>query len=117
MATNFQVIKMAYPNVIQRIVQMGKVIRDWKLPLNTSDTSFTLDTVQEYKAVGLDFMIVNNGTTTVNIEIDGFEDTIDVEGGDSFSFSDIAYTMIKITNSGGATLIGFFAGKKIERFG
>jgi len=105
---------MAYPNLVAKIMRMkGPIIRDVKIPINTSDTSIQYDLVQQYKAVGLDFMLVNHGTGTVSVEIDGISETIDIEGGDSFSFSDITYTRIKITNSGGNTLIGFLAGKKV----
>ena len=107
-------IKIAYPNLIVKVMRMSRpIIRNVVIPINTSDTSIKYDLIQERKAIGLDFMLVNNGTSTVSVKIDGIADTIDIQGGDSFSFSDIAFARIEITNSGGNTLVGMIAGVKV----
>jgi len=107
---------MAYPQLFKRLEKFGgKIIRDFKLPLNTAETSISIDLVQEHKAIGLDFMLVNWGTSTVSVKFDGAT-AIDIGGGDSFSFSDIEFCRVTIDNSGGNKIVGFIAGKKLEEF-
>ena len=105
---------MAYANLRYKLIGMPKpILRDVIVPINTTNTEVLVDLVQEHKALGLDFMLVNNGTGTVSVYIDGAADAIDIEGGDSFSFSGIIFARIKITNSGGNSIVGLIAGKKV----
>jgi len=104
---------VAYYDLRERLLRMQKpLLRDTMIPINTN-SDVEIDLVQQHNALGLDFLIVNNGTSEINVFIDNAETSIDVQGGDSFSFSDIIYARIKIVNSSGNSLVGMIAGKKV----
>lgn len=90
---------MAYPIVYAKRIEPNHP-RDFLYTYNGSDSSFALDVVQEYHAIGLDLAIQNLGSSDLQLQIDG-RPAIVIGGNKSFSLSNVKFARVKIANSSG----------------
>ena len=91
-------------NIAQRVAealwQKNTVIRDYFLQDAISANKY-YDLVTQYQAVGLDLLIHNRGASSITADIDlgGSSTETTINAGDSISWSNIVYAVVKVTTS------------------
>jgi hypothetical protein len=90
----------------------GEVIRDFTMGYQGSDSSYQTSLFMIHKAVGLDIMLHNRGSTDISLKLDG-QTIKTIAGGEVFSMNDTVFDIVSITNSGSAPFELLVQGCKI----
>jgi hypothetical protein len=99
-------------HAIREIEIQPDEVRNFYLPYTGSDTKKIFDLWKEWRAIGLDLMIHNRGTSDITFDVDASGVKITVEAGDSISLSNFKYSLVEISNSAGVTFEVIMLGVK-----